>query len=326
MQVHSVVKGAVVIAVAGLVLTSGACKKRVAVPPPMNQPPTVSCSSASSSVRLGSGPVSVTANASDPNHDKLRFSWSATGGAIEGTDSSARWNPAGLGPGAYRISVRVEDEKGESASCETEIRIQQNTAPSLSCSAERSSLLSGERTRINATASDAEGDSMTYSWRSSGGQIAGSGQSVQLDTSGLNAGTYTVTGRVEDGRGGATDCTVRVEVRVPPPPPQAAKLNDIMFRTGSARIDNVGKRILDDVATRLNADSNASVVVIGYADPKEPGATKLAARRAEATAKYLADKGVSSSRVTQRTGTGQAGAGKQNQRVEIVWVPAGATF
>lgn len=324
MRVERFSKVAFAVGVASLMLWTGACKKRVAVPPPMNQPPAASCSAASSSVRLGSVAVNVTANATDPNNDALTYAWSATGGAIEGSGSSVRWNPAGLSSGSYTISARVSDPKGEVATCNTSISIQPNAAPTVSCSTDRSSVLAGERVSISATANDAEGDRMNYTWRTTGGQIVGSGSTVQLDTSGLSGGTYTVTGRVEDARGGASDCTTKVAVSNPPPPPQASKVNEIMYRQGSATVDNVGKRILDDVATRLNADPSASVVLIGYADPKE--SAKLAARRAEEAAKYLASKGVSSSRINQRTGTGEAGGGKANRRVDIIWVPANATF
>ena len=326
MKVPSLAKGTMAIGIACLILVSGACKKRVAVPPPMNQPPTASCSAASSSIRMGAGPVAVTANATDPNNDTLTYAWSATGGTVSGTGSTVQWNPSGLGAGTYKVTARVTDPKGEVATCETSITVQANTAPTMSCSADRSSVLVGERVRITANASDAEGDALTYTWRTTGGQIVGSGSNVQLDTSGLSSGSYTVTGRVEDARGGAGDCSTRVEVRNPPPPPQASKINAIEFRQNSARVDNVGKRILDDVATRLNSDSSATVVLIGYADPKESGAAKLAARRAEAAAKYLESKGIAANRINQRTGTGQAGAGRENRRVDIIWVPANATF
>ena len=296
-------------------------------PPPPNRNPSASCSASKSSVYAGSNEaVAVTATASDPDNDSLSYAWSSTGGSVEGSGATARWNSAGTNPGTYRVTARVADGKGGAASCDTEIRVEPkpNAPPTMSCSMERSSVLSGERVRVNSSASDADGDSLTYSWRTTGGQIVGSGANPQLDTSGLAAGRYTVTGRVEDGRGGAADCTTSLNVTIPPPPPQASKINECSFRSGSARVDNVCKRILDDVATRLNAESNATVVLVGYADSKE--AKNLNARRTDAAAKYLGEKGVSAGRIQQRSATGQAGAGKENRRVDVVWVPGGATY
>jgi outer membrane protein OmpA-like peptidoglycan-associated protein len=102
---------------------------------------------------------------------------------------------------------------------------------------------------------------------------------VQLDTTGVAAGNYTVTGRVENGKGGAADCASNVAVQAPPPPPEASKLNECSFRANISRVDNVCKRILDDVALRLQNDPKARVVIVGYADPKEAHSDKLAGDR-----------------------------------------------
>lgn len=298
-------------------------------PKPLNRPPMAACTADKSSVFAGSDDVvGVAARASDPDGDTLNYSWSASGGRVEGSGASVRWNSAGAAPGMYTVSVRVDDGMGGTASCSVDIRVEPrpNRAPSLSCSAERSSVMAGERVRIRAQASDPDGDRLTYSWRANSGQIIGSGESVQLDTSGLAPGRYTVTGRVEDGRGGAADCSADVGVETPPPPPQASKLNECFFRASSARVDNVCKRVLDDVALRLQNSPRARVVVVGYADPKESRPDRLAAQRADAAKKYLAGKGIADARVDARVASGQVGAGKQNRRIDVVWVPEGATY
>ena len=91
-------------------------------------------------------------------------------------------------------------------------------------------------------------------------------------------------------------------------------------------MDNVCKRFLDDVALKLKNEPKATVVIIGFADPKEPRAAWLAQMRAEAAKKYLGEKGIDGSRVVTRAGEGQKGAGKQGWRIDIVWVPEGATY
>jgi outer membrane protein OmpA-like peptidoglycan-associated protein len=177
---------------------------------------------------------------------------------------------------------------------------------------------------------DQSNTALRYSWQANGGQVVGateSSPSVQFDTSELAPGTYTVTGRVENGAGGAADCSTSVTVQQPPAPPQASKISDCSFSPGSARADNVCKRVLDDAAVRLQSDPKAKVVLVGFADPKEPGSAKLAARRADEAKKYLAGKqGIDGSRVDVRSSTGTAGAGKENRRVDVVLVPDGATY
>jgi flagellar motor protein MotB len=154
----------------------------------------------------------------------------------------------------------------------------------------------------------------------------GTGAVVDFDTSGLVPGNYTVTVRVDDGRGGGADCSSTIEVKAVPPPPQASKISDCAFgKPLSARIDNVCKRILDDVSLRLQNEPRGSAVIIGYSDPKEAKAAKLAGDRATNAVKYLGEKGIDASRVATRTGAGQAGA-TDNRRIDVVWVPEGATY
>jgi hypothetical protein len=60
-------------------------------PPPPNHPPVAACSVNPTSIYAGSSDsVAVHVNASDPDNDPLTYSYSATGGAVEGTGSEAR--------------------------------------------------------------------------------------------------------------------------------------------------------------------------------------------------------------------------------------------
>jgi hypothetical protein len=188
-------------------------------------------------------------------------------------------------------------------------------------------VLIGERVKIAGQGSDPDGDTLTYSWRTNGGQVVGSGASVDLDTSGVAPGKYTVTGRVDDGRGLAADCTVGVEVQAPPPPPQASKVNECEFtHVGIPRVDNACKRILDDVVLRLKNEPRGTIVIVGYADPKELKPDALAQKRASNTKDYIVSNGVDGTRITVRGASGQKGADKENRRVDIIWVPEGATY
>ena len=296
---------------------------------------TSSCSVDKSSVVEGSNAaVQTTATATDSWGHPLTYTWTANGGKItNGTSPYARWDSEGVAAGTYTLSLHVDDGAGKTSSCSTNVRVDPKPkppAPVMSCSADRSSVAAGERAQITATVNDQSNTALRYSWQANGGQLVGateSSPSVQFDTSGLAPGTYTVTGRVENGAGGAADCSTSVNVQQPPAPPQASKISDCSFRPGSARADNVCKRVLDDAAVRLQSDPKAKVVLVGFADPKEPGSAKLASRRADEAKKYLAGKqGIDGSRVDVRSSTGTAGAGKENRRVDVVSVPDGATY
>src|SRR5580704_5511755 len=287
-----------------------------------------SCSAEKSSVMEGSNEfVAATATATDANGRPLNYTWSASGGNISGTGPYVRWDSTGLGAGNYSLTARVDNGAGNDARCSTSIAVRPKpapAAPTMSCTANPSAVNAGERATITAVVNDVSGTPITYSWQANAGQVIGTGASVQLDTSGLAPGTYTVTGRAENGVHSACDCSTTVTVQAPPPAPEASKISECSFALNSARTDNVCKRVLDDVAVRLQSDPRAKIVVVGYADAKERGAQKLAAQRADSAKKYLIEnKTVDASRVDVRT---DSSAGKEGRRAEIVLVPEGATF
>jgi outer membrane protein OmpA-like peptidoglycan-associated protein len=301
-------------------------------PPPPNHNPVAACSANPTSVYAGSNEaVAVHVTASDPDNDTLTYSYSASGGTVEGTGPEARFNTAGLAEGTYTVTAKVDDGKGGSASCATDITVAKkpNQPPTISCATDRSPIMPGERTGITATASDPDGDPLTYSYSATAGQVTGDGPKAQFDSTGLSAGSYTVKCSVSDGKGGTADSSTTVDVQQPPPPPQASKVGDCGYnKAGASRFDNACKRVGDDVALRLKNDPNAKLVIVGYADGKEPKAAKLAQTRADLAKKYIVEKGVDASRISTRTGEAskEKGQEKANRRVDFVIVPEGATY
>lgn len=59
----------------------------------------------------------------------------------------------------------------------------------------------GDQVALSATASDPDGDTLLYSWTTTGGRISGDGTSTSFDTTGLAPGEYTITVQVDDGCG-----------------------------------------------------------------------------------------------------------------------------
>jgi hypothetical protein len=303
-----------------------------AAPPPPSGPPTASCSANPTSVYAGSNdPSAIHVTASSPANLPLTYSYTATGGTVEGTGPDARWNSSGLAVGTYTVTAKVDDGKGGTASCTAEIAVQEKPhhPPTITCSANPTTIAPGEKSTITSTASSPDNLNLTYSYSAAGGQVSGNGPTAQFDSTGLQSGSYKVTCSVTDSRGDKADGETTIDVQQPPPPPQATKVGDCGYtKAGVARFDNLCKRVGDDVALRLKNEPNAKVVIVGYADPREPKAAKLAQSRADLAKAYLGEKGIDASRITTRTGQAstEKGAEKENRRVEFIFVPEGATY
>jgi len=189
--------------------------------PPPSPPMAATCSADKEFVYLGSGDfVAVRVEASNSDRNSLNYFWSASEGVVDGTGSQVRWNSSNRRPGTYIVKVRVENGRNAPADCSVSIRVEPrpNRPPTISCSADRSTVTSGESVAITAAASDPDNDPLSFSWNSSSGQIEGSGSSVRFQTAGLPSGPYSVTGHVDDGRGGTAECTLNVEVQQAQPP------------------------------------------------------------------------------------------------------------
>jgi hypothetical protein len=163
----------------------------------------------------GSGDtVSVRADASDPDNDPLTYTWTPSVGTVEGSGSQVRWKLADAVPGAYPVTVRVDDGRGGSVSCVAQVFVV-SRPQTMSCSASPSSVHAGDRVHITASASNPNNEPLTYTWESGGGRIIGSGAEVDLDTTGVKPSRYEVTGQVTDGRGGSTECRAEFNVEAP---------------------------------------------------------------------------------------------------------------
>ena len=274
---------------------------------PRGGPATLNCSADPSSVYAGD-PVTLTASALNLTRDRdLQYLWMSEGGKITGTDATASLDTTGLQPGSYSVSGRLVEGSRQRliASCITSFAVQPPSAPTVTCAANRAAINSGDPVSITATAASATNRPLTYSYTTSAGQIAGTGATAALTTTGTAPGTITVTCSVADDKGGTASATASVVVATPAPPPPAAQVQSlcgISFdrdRKRPDRVDNEAKGCLDDVALTLNRDPADRLLIVGHQAAGE--STRDAENRVLNVRDYLVkEKGVDPGRLDLR--------------------------
>jgi hypothetical protein len=289
-------------------------------------------------------PVTITGTAANLDPKKpATYAWTADGGAkVSGTSSVAAVDTAGLAPGTYAVKGHVEYGKKPyaMADCSVPVTISAPLPPTVSCSANPSTVKPGDSSTITASGSSPEGYPLTYSYSSTAGTINGNTSSATLSTSGAAPGTITVTCNVVDSKGmtASQQTTVTVEAPPAPPAPQATALCSINFdrdKRRPTRVDNEAKACLDDIALTAQRQADAKLAITGNSEPvkimgkstprKEEMATKEATKKAAERAvnekAYLVgEKGIDASRISVYTGT----AGTNSASTMLI--PAGATL
>ena len=276
----------------------------------------------------------VTANATATNLNpkrKVIYSWTTSGGVVSGTDSTAAISTAGLAPGSYTVSGHVSqgDHVNEQAGCTAGFTVQPFDPPTVDCSANPSSVMTGDSATITAQATSPQNRALSYSYTASAGSIRGTTSTASLSTSGVAPSTITVTCNVVDDLGKTATATTNVSVNAPPvsaPPvsaaPQPSNLCAISFerdRKRPVRVDNEAKACLDDIALQLQRESTGKLVIVGNYGTGE--ASKMAAERAMNERRYLTEeKGVDAARIEPRVG---AASGRT---VTNTLVPLGAIY
>ena len=284
--------------------------------------PTLSCSAEPAKVYIGEL-ITLSSTASTSSGHTLTSIWGTTAGRLEGNGPTVKLDTTGVAPGTYTATVRADDGRGGFADCTVHFTPEVRPPPKppvVSCSSDKTSVNTGEVVNLQATASSPDNRPLSYGWTVLDGQIAGSGAAVRWDTSGLPAGTYTATGRISDDRGLSVDCTVTVDVLVPPPPPESAMLGECAFRARSSRVNNVCKAVLDDAALRQQNEPGSRAVLVGSQTSSERR-RNLAARRASNVKAYLVkEKGVDAARIQVRVSSEDAG------KVQVWLVPESASL
>jgi hypothetical protein len=288
--------------------------------------------------------VTITGTATDLREKKpATYKWTSDSGPVSGDSNVGNVDTKTLAAGTYTVKGHVEQglKPGQFADCTSTFTVKAFEPPTISCSANPTTLNAGDPSTITAAGVSPQNRPLTYSYSSTAGSISGNTGTATLSTTGAAPGTtITVTCNVVDDKGQTASgtSTVTLNAPAPPPAPVTSSLCAITFDKDKARptrVDNEAKACLDDVTLSEQRDTTAKLAVVGNSEPvkvighktprKEELATKMtekhAAERAVNAKEYLVtEKGLDASNISVYTGT----AGTNS--VATTLIPSGATL
>ena len=326
----------------GLVFFAAGCRKTPHI--------TLACEATPPAIYQGE-PVTVNATAgsvSTKKHTDVLYTWSGTG--VTGEGATAHVATDALNPGTYTVNAEVKEGKrgkegrkpGESATCSAGFTVKEFEPPTVSCSANPSTLLPGGNSSITCTGVSPQNRPLTYSYSASAGTIRGAGTAAEFSATGAPNGPVTVTCNVQDDKNHSATAETAVTIQAPPPPPipHVQSLCTLSFERDKkrpTRVSNEAKACLDEVALNLQANPEAKAVLVADSTAKEKETTaqqeQHAAKHKHAEVRHFAEqravnakdylvreKGIDPARIALATGTGD------DQNVQDYLVPAGASF
>ncbi len=205
------------------------------------------------------GITTVTCLANDPDGDKLTYTWESASGSISGTGPAIQWT-APDSDGMFTVSCTVSDGKGGQIKQGVDVEVSgtSNNPPQISSLiSSADSVYLGEFATLSCSASDLDGDALTYNWTATAGTFTGSGNSVDWNAPDTT-GNCTVTCTVTDGQGGQAEQSIVLHV-VEQPVPSDGLMAFFPFE-GNAR-DGSGNNY--DGFLQGNADASDGTLNLG---------------------------------------------------------------
>ncbi|HYO52928.1 hypothetical protein [Archangium sp.] len=200
--------------------------QQVNIPPPFqNEAPRISSVVVTSNTVRPGGTIYLMASAYDANGDALSFSWTGAAGSFGSAHSDSTSWTAPSTEATQRLRLEVTDSKGTSASVSFDVYVQQegatgsadltvgfNSWPEVRVMQGTPSVLAlGATTQLSATAVDADGDALVYSWYT---DCLGSFSNASSATPSFTLGSMPYSGRcvfqvsASDGNGGVHSGTL----------------------------------------------------------------------------------------------------------------------
>lgn len=278
-------------------------------------PPSSTCSASPTEVFSGE-PVkaSVSAHNFNPKHT-LKYDWTTSGGKVQGQGETVTIDTTGAAEGqSYTASVHITDPKDKKAmsQCQAQFATKRWLPPTISCSANPSSVEIGGKVAIHCDASSPQGVAVTVACNYSG--KSASGNDFTIDTTGDSPGVVNVSCTATDSHNltGSASTSFTVNSPPPPPPPPAPTkleislaLHSVYFATAqpTAKNPDAGlvasqaktlESVAADFKTYLKEYPKATLVLEAHADPRgTPEFNQaLTERRAARAKKALVENGV----------------------------------
>jgi hypothetical protein len=287
-------------------------------------PPTLSLSSDATviSACAGNASVQLNARANSPDGNPIKYHWTATGGRISGDGPAVTWDLAGVTPGIYKASIKIETGSSD-GECEafTSTTVAVKSCPAViqpSCPVVEISCPTNigidQALTFNARVSGGNPPiSPVYNWTVSAGTIVeGQGtSSIRVDTTGLAGETVKATLSM----GGLTiDCSATCSASIPLPTAKPRKFDEF---PEISRNDE--KARLDNYAVEIQNDPKSTGYVVIY--PGRGGKSASAQKHAAQIVDYLVNsRGIDSHRIVVLVG-----GARDSMLIELWSCPQGAT-
>ncbi len=293
---------------------------------------TMACSANPTTVYPGD-PVTVTGTAGNlnPKHNTV-YNWSGDG--VTGKDATATVNTTNQAPGTYTVKCGVKQGKPgkeglkpwQTAEGSTTYTVKQFDPPTVTCSANPTTIKPGESSTITATGVSPQNRPLTYTYSAAGGTINGTGNTATYSSTGAPAGTMNITCNVADDKGQTATANSSLTIQAPPPPPVESPevkqlesrlaLHSVFFPTNLPRVTNPNGGLVEsqqqtliklatDFKRYLELKPNTHLTLTGHTDVR--GTPKfnqaLSERRVARTKAFLVEQGVPDSSIqTQAVG------------------------
>lgn len=157
----------------------------------------------------------------DPDGDELMFTWSVTGGEVVGDGAEIEWR-APDAEGLYKAFVIVEDGFHPAVEGSVSLTVRANQPPEIlymrsELSEEDGWVVPGAGVYVSCDAEDPDGDTLTYQWSSTDGELFGQGAAV-VWVAPQSLGMKWVTVTATDVYGGVASRSLPITVSAAEPP------------------------------------------------------------------------------------------------------------